>query len=195
MKWYCALGLTILLAACGTPGPAPDDAFYRLPALTALAARPFGDKTVHVQPFDAASLYRDRAVVFSDGQGLELRRHHYQFWSDAPPDLVRLAIATAIRQSNPAATVLTGDRELGDYELDGRIDAFERRPDGGRSSVLVALTLTLRRGGQVVVSREYRESAVAGSERMVDSVTAFGAALQRVLERFAGDVVSAERAN
>ena len=193
MKRSCVMGLILLLAGCGTTGPTPDDAFYRLPALRALPANPFAGKTILLPEFDASSMYRDRAIVAQDGQGLELRRHHFEFWIDAPPTLVRQAIATAIRQAEPTATVLAIRSGNSDYELNGRIDAFDRHPDGNRSSVVVALTLTLRRRGVIVVSQEYRESVVAGSERMVDSVTAFGTALQRVLERFTSDLARAER--
>lgn len=191
MNRYVALCVMLmLLASCGTTGPAPEDAFFRLPELRSPATNPLGGKSIRISPFDAGSLYRDRAIVYGDENRLELRRHHYHFWADAPPVLVRAAIAGALTRSDPAASIHSATAG-GDYELQGRIDAFERYPDGNRSTVEVTLTLTLRQRGDVVLTGEYREVGAAGSEHMVDSVTAFGAALQRIVDRFTADLARA----
>lgn len=189
----CTIALVVaLLGACGTTGPAPVDSFYRLPDIDAQVDAPFGAATIRVSVFDATDLHRDRAIVFSDSAGIELQRHHYHFWVDGPPTLLQFALAGFLRESSPEAVVVTRTIARPDFELYGRIAAFERQLGDSGTRVNVSLQLTLRRpSGEILMDQEYRESIPAASDRMTDSIAVFGTALQRIFTQFSADVAQA----
>jgi ABC-type uncharacterized transport system auxiliary subunit len=186
----CTIALIVaLLGACGTTGPVPVDSFYRLPEIDAQVDDPFGAALVRVSIFDATDLHRDRAIVFGDSAGIELQRHNYHFWVDGPPNLLQLSLAGFLRDASPLATVVTRAVARPDFEIDGRIAAFERLLGDSGTRVNVALQLTLRRpGGEIVLTREYRETISVASDRMMDSIAAFATALQRIFTQFAVDL-------
>ncbi len=188
------LGLVLLhLLGCGSAAPVPIDTFYRLPELAPDSGSRLTDGAVRVAVFAASDLHKDRAILFSDGARHEFKQHHYHFWIDSPANLLQLRLARYLRLSGAANTVITGPDFAAEYEINGRINAFERQVAGGNSSIRVGLEFQLKSGSDSppLLVQEYVEERRVGSMRVADSVAAFGEATELIFKRFLADAVIA----
>lgn len=187
------IGLVLALGACGGNAPIPDDVFYRLPVAEPNAQAPLTSGAIRVRVLPGSGLYRDRAVLFSQGADYEIRRHRYHYWADSPADLVQEALSDYLRASGAAPLVLEAAGGSAEYEVAGRVTAFERRVSGSSATAHVAIELRMDRTSDEnpVLIKEYTEDASAGSGQVSDSVAAFGAATGAIFDRFLEDARSA----
>lgn len=184
--------VSLQLVACGTSGPVPVDAFYRLPdARISSGSGRLSDGPVVVTAFDATDLHKDRAIIFSDTVDYELKRHHYHFWVESPPRLLQTQLAQYLRDSGAAMDVKLMPIDQPAVNVTGRIQAFERVVKASGTTVRVALQLRVEAAdgsGEDFVN-DYSEQIEIGSTRMVDSVAAFGQAVERIYARFVADAL------
>ena len=191
------IGFMLVIAGCGSNGPVPEDVFYHLPIAAPSAQAPLASGAIRVRVMAGNSVYRDRAVLFSEGADYEIRRHRYHYWVDSPDALIQGALVDYLRASGAAASVLAADGAGADYELVGRVTGFERRVNGNSAIAHVVIEFSLARAGAAapVLRKEYEEDAPANSGQVADSVAAFGAATGAVFRRFLEDAGSAVALN
>jgi ABC-type uncharacterized transport system auxiliary subunit len=196
MRALFAVALLVGLVGCAVPEPVPEDRFYRLapPRAERSFQGPLLQGVVVVHALDAAGVHRERAVLFSPDRGQRiLQQYNYDFWLDAPPQLVRRFLIAHWRQRGLGATVLDTSPAPPDYVIAGRLERFEQLAPGAGSAVVVAMELRLeRRGGEdnLLIREDYEVSVPAGSSGLEDAVPAFERALESIAESFARDVAS-----
>lgn len=198
LRVLACTGLALLLGACASSGPVPEDQFYRLGALAAeqsYASPPIAG-VLKVERMDAYGIFRERAVLFSYADTPEaVKRHHYHHWVDAPPTLLRDQLVAYLRAAGVATTVAGGVVEMsGDVRLRLELKDFTRvLKTGGAVQVRVALDLVVMARGQAAPSliRSYAEQMAAADATMPASVRAFDAVLAKLYARLLDDLVQA----
>lgn len=172
-KTLWSFGLLLLLAACGSVPPAPTDHFYRLQAVSVAPPPTKPIATVAVNAFGADSLYAERPIIYSEEASLrELGQYHYHLWLYPPGQLV----SEHFRASLNKALEITSDVQAPN-EIDGRIVNFERVLSGRSSKAVVALELSLKSGGKMLLHRIYRAEQPTSD----DSLGAFAVAMEQAL--------------
>ena len=185
-RFHLLLLVILLLTACGSIEPVPEDRFYRLaesPVQPPLA-QPLLSGVLAVGTVESPGIYSERAILYSEqGHPIELLRYHYHAWIDSPPQLIQDHITLFLRGAAVAPTVVT-DNGLAkwEYRLTGRLRRFEREMRGTGSSVAVAIEYRLlRRGGsQPLWIKDYAAQVPVSGERVNDAVLAFSAALNQI---------------
>lgn len=179
--------IAFLLTGCFTSPPAPAEHYYRLVAEPAGGRLPL---RLRVQRFAADGLLRERALLYSDDSGHRvLKQHSYHYWADAPSRVLTDYLAAQLNGGS-GGQVSDSDSDSALPALHGSIKRMERllRDDG----VKVALSLELRVRSQAsnadVLHRRYDIIEPAASDRIVDSVKAFEAAVQKITAQLAADV-------
>lgn len=193
MTRACILATTFAVAAlltgCMTSPPTPSEHYYRLQPAAVIAADSYGlPLSVNVQRFTADGLLRERALLYSEDDGHRvLKQHSYHFWMDSPARM--LHDYWAARLHEPARIQLAPDAGR-KYALHGRVRRMERLLSDNRVAVALSLELLLRdsQSREIVMQRRYDVIEQAGSDRIVDSVRAYEAALQRIYSQFAADL-------
>ncbi len=183
------ISIALALAACMTSPPAPTDTYYRLrPGEIPAAGVSQLPMSLHVQRFTADGLLRERAMLYSDDDGHRvLKQHVYHYWLDNPARLLHDYWTAQLQGSNP---MQVGQSSATDYALHGRLRRMERLLSPDRVDVALSLELSLRNNatGRNIVQRRYDVVEPATSDRVVDSVKAYEAALQLILVQFIADV-------
>ena len=185
-----------LLAACaGAPGM-PETTYYRLPAPTGAVTpleKPAVALPIVVEVLSADGLYSDQALIYAlDAEADQLRAYHYQLWIDPPTRLLQRRLIETLRTTRVSRVVT--DRlptQMETLRVQGRIARLERVPTANGWDVVVALVLRAEssNGGRPWVIGEYQQRIGAEGTRMVDSVQAFGQALDRIGAEFLADLV------
>lgn len=98
-----------------------------------------------VAPVQTPALYQDRAIVYrTTGQPLQLRRHHYHYWSEHPPRLLQAYLVDYLRASGLADRVLEEDPSgAARYRLLARLERFDQIRGAQGAGVDVALAFEL----------------------------------------------------
>ena len=149
-----------------------------------------------ISPIDADGIRSDRRMLFKKSNSpLELRLHHFRFWTDSPTKLVQQKIADYFRRMGLANKVIRykpGNKV--DYLLHGRLLKFERYVDtkSNQDKVLVSIELNISKEstGQLVVSntvihiREKAPRAANANKTIVNAVKSFNSALTKALIMF-----------
>jgi ABC-type uncharacterized transport system auxiliary subunit len=185
-RFYLLVLITLLLSACGSIKPVPEDRFYRLAEIPAQEplAQPLLPGVLAVGTIETPGIYSERAILYSEqDRPTELLRYHYHAWIDAPPRLIQDHLALFLRGAAVAPTVVidNGQAEW-NYLLTGRLRRFEREMDGTGSSVAVAIEYRLleRGGSQPLWVKDYTAQEPVSGETVNDAVQAFSAALNRI---------------
>lgn len=149
-----------------------------------------------ISPIDADGIRSDRRMLFKKSNSpLELRLHHFRFWTDSPTKLVQQKITDYFRGMGLANKVIRynpGNKV--DYLLHGRLLKFERYVDtkSNEDKVLVSIELSISKEstGQLVVSntvihiREKAARAGNANKTIVNAVKSFNVALSKALVKF-----------
>jgi cholesterol transport system auxiliary component len=191
--------LFLLLSACGTTDPLPDYRFFRLPKASlnqaSAQAKPLFNETIEVQAFRADGVFGERPIVYSMAAEPErLLQYHYQLWTD-PPGLFlqrRFVDLMQLHKLAPLVSARTSPRAE-PMVLSGHIERLERvKPTNETEPWKVVVSLRLRlerhRGTQPVLERSYEEIRDAAGDDIHSSVLAFGAAVDAIAARWAGDL-------
>lgn len=187
---WLALGLS---ASCTPYSAQPEERFYRLPPPTAENFSRCFDRLA-VAPLQAQGLYYERAVLWGDSNDpLVLHRSRYDFWQQAPADMISAHLLTWLRDSGVAQQVM--ERQRGrDYDavVSGRLLRFERVLDANGASSLAAMELRLDVEGKAVVAEAYAAQVRAADTSVSAAARAFGAALRQIYASFLNDFLRNE---
>jgi cholesterol transport system auxiliary component len=186
----------VLLGACASSAPAPQDSFYRIaPRVAVTSGVPVFDGTLMVNRFEAQGFTGSRNIVFVDQVApLQVQRYYYHLWVESPVLTISDLLASSLRRANVAQHVITpAERAIADAMIGGRLVRLEHRPDAKPPSVLVELELSLidaeRRRPRFF--KDYRIEEPAESRSIDDAVAAFDRALARLLKDIVGDLRAA----
>ncbi len=149
-----------------------------------------------IPPLDTDSLRGDRRMLFKlSARPLELRLHHFRFWTDSPTKLVQQKISIYLRDIQFASKVIRfipGTKI--DYLMHGRLIKFERfvNPNASFDEVLVSIELSISKEstGQLVVPatiyhiRQKASRARSANDTIVNAVKSFKLALDKALLQF-----------
>lgn len=187
-----------LLALYGCAAdPVPKDTFYRISAPTGLPAmaRPVLDGPLVVESVIADGIFRERAVVYSDGNGV-LRQYSYHFWATAPGRMLQHAAHEHLKARGLAAEVLPPTaRPDRAHVLRGRVLTLEHVLDGADTRISVAIEWSYYAPGTAapVFLETYRETEPAPSRSVAAAAGSLADALARIHERLIEDIAGAVR--
>ena len=147
-----------IIAACwsltgclGSTETVPPDHYYRITVNEPDQPAPSiaFPGVLSIATFDGDGLVRGRPLLISSselqGQGT-LRQHNYHYWVDSPSRLLQGQLATYLKNSALADSVVTPEmRVRADYELVGKILRLECVLGSGPSRVVVKLELSMVR--------------------------------------------------
>jgi len=178
------------ISACGSQKPVPVDHYYRLPdiSLSGSGLTRLSDGIVYVALFETDGLHRERALVYSNNEGLELKQFHYQHWIDSPARLIRDHLVQYLRTINAAPTVVTSVDPYPEMRISGRIRRFDRIMGDPADQVVVALELRADREDELLHIKDYQVTETVTGSSASDTVTAFDKALLRCFAEFVKDV-------
>ena len=183
--------LGILLSDCAG-GPAPTHHYYRLePAEPAALGEPALDGILVVDRLRAEAIASGRDLLERNASSPELRRRTHDHWVEPPPTMLQIGIVGYLRAAGVASQVITPDLHLcPDYELAGRILAFERVVGSGTPRVRIALELSLTRvkGRELLLLETYVDEREAPGRGIDDAARAFAEALASILERLVAEL-------
>ncbi|VAW81316.1 hypothetical protein MNBD_GAMMA12-1516 [hydrothermal vent metagenome] len=149
-----------------------------------------------IPPLDTDSLRGDRRMLFKlSARPLEIRLHHFRFWTDSPTKLVQQKISIYLRDIQFASKVIRfvpGTKV--DYLMHASLIKFERLVNIKSSSdeVLVSIELSISKEstGQIVVPAtiyHIRQKAVrarSANDTISNAVKSFKIALDKALLQF-----------
>ena len=191
------LRIAVVVVCLGGVGcamsPPPADAFYRLEARSGPGAggEPVLPGILEVGTFRADPLTGGRAMVFRvDDGSVEVRRHAYSYWVDAPANMLQLELAGYLRDAGVASLVITpGMRVIADNSLSGTVRRLERI-QGPTPHVLVELEFTLvnRESRALELQKSYRGEISASSDSVESAVEAYSRALDSIFVRLVDDL-------
>lgn len=176
--------LATLLSGCGTSGKIPSDTFYRLRAddsAVVSTVTPWTEGTLRVRSFASDDVHRERAILFEDESGVEVRQHRYHYWSDSPSRMLQLLAARQLRASGVAAHVITGS-DPAELEVRGHVHRFTRQAD--RVTVELELQLYDVAKGRSLFHRDYREQVTAADKGLSAAAVAFSEASNQIIRQF-----------
>lgn len=186
---------TLLLAACvGGQPPVPEDRFYRLPETDGSEhfAEALLNGTVGIARLSADGLHHERAVLYIESERpLEIRRHHYFYWSDSPPRLIQAHLLDYLRAVGVGERVVPYDPALRmDHVISGRLLRFERLLGAQGPAVAVSLELQLDARGDGGPARigTYSVTRPVADGSVNAAVQGFGAALEEIYGRFVAEL-------
>lgn len=183
-----ALVMVLLAGGCAGPAAVPEDSYYRLARAEPASrlSRPLLTGGLVVAVVETPALYQDRAIVYrTTGQPLQLRRHHYHYWSERPPRLLQAYLVDYLTASGLADRVLEDDY-AGEarYRLDTRLKRFDQIRGAQGAGVDVALEFELHdrdTGERLAVSKASRTLfADSGHTSMHTTVGLFHDALEQM---------------
>jgi len=182
------------LTACGLGGASvPQDHYYKLPALEISAQPETRFEQLVIKPVKATGLYHDRAILYIEqDKPLELKRYHYNFWSETPANLLHNALYQGL-SSSALAKNISRDIKVSrpDYVIDSRVVRFERVIDSGKVTIQVALDISVRSGHDVTDqwTKRYSSQQLLTTTSMHPSAEAFGQAVQDICEQLISDLL------
>lgn len=195
-------GLLVLLSACSSSEPIPEDHYYRLMKLDAVTAldQPAIDGVLVVETPRSDGLRQGRAIVYStEPTQIERKQYHYYMWEDRPARLIQERLMQMLEQRGLARTLSTATSDIPPadlrdyYRLQLTLDEFDRQTHNGiRARVSLSARLTrVSDGRQVVFEQRYEDEQAAMSDGMPDTARAMSTALDRILHRLMDDIRTA----
>ena len=182
------------LTACGLGGGSvPQDHYYKLPALDINAQSEPRFEQLVLKPVKATGLYHDRAILYIEqDKPLELKRYHYNFWSETPANLLHNALFQGLSRSAISKNIshdINASRP--DYIIESRLVSFERQIQKNNVTIQVALDISVRSGYDVSDqwTKRYSSQKKLVSTAMHPSAEAFGAAVQDICEQLINDLL------
>lgn len=169
----------VWLTGCATQGPVPEDKYYRLQSVAAIAPlpAPILDGTLEVDRFTADGLTAGRPIVYvEDRDPNQLQEYHYHFWTQPPTIMLRDELVTYLRAVNAAKNVVTPEMRVEPaYVLTGRIRRLEQIKTSDEGAV-IEMEIALRRptDGKLLFLKSYRNESkqqapgVAGAVRALN---------------------------
>lgn len=187
----------LVLGACSTGAPVPEDRFYQLdPAMPATSSAAVLEGGLSISHIGADPLRGGRAILYRDlRKPLELSRYHYEFWAEQPPRMIQRALHDALRNSGVADRVeVEGKRPHFDYEIDVEVRRFESVIETGRTSADVELEVILRKAGSGIPiwTKVYRRQNEARPGDMHALAEAMQQSLGQIFEQIIEDLKVAE---
>jgi len=195
-KIAAALIITTLVTACASHKPIPEDRYYRLPdaAVAQPLPRPALSGMLAVRSYDAAAVFRDRALTYAKaGTPEELRHFHFHHWADEPPTLLQQHLVRYLRTKGVATQVIPDEATADwDYLLKGRITHFERLESGTDAEAVIEVEFTLERYGSshLGLIKSYRQQRPIVGSDIYPTVEAFADALSAIYQQLAADISS-----
>lgn len=191
MRLMGLIAAGLVLTACSSTPPVPQDRFYRLDQPARFATERIIVGQLAVAPLETDGIYRERSVLFIDQAApLEIQRYHYHFWSSEPSALLQEQVIAFCR-SNGIADQITrfNPAQTADWIVRGHVLRFEREISATTSRVSVAVDLELFRKDEHVpaLAKEYR-AAVDTARPMHDVAAGFSKAVDQILAQFFQDV-------
>ncbi|HHH44775.1 MAG TPA: hypothetical protein ENK49_11610 [Gammaproteobacteria bacterium] len=189
--------LLLLLTACSSTGPVPEDRFYQLQ--TSLSAAtvlpgPVLKGGLQVDYVVADPLRSGRAILYRDAdRPLELHRYHYEFWVDQPPRMIHQALLHYLRSSGIADSVRDDRMHTGSgYHLRTRLLRFERVVGDGSPRAELELEASLYAGRDTapVWTGVYLQQLASDGKDMHATTRAMQQALEAVLESLRNDLAA-----
>lgn len=184
---YGVILLALVLSACSSPAPAPQDHFYRLPAATARPGNAVADGVLQVEPLKVSGLIRERPIVYVTSEdSVELERYHYHLWHESPGYMLQRHLANYLRRSSFAETVTTTHSMPADRMVTGDLHQFMQIRSGGNDRVVVSMELRLQDADSTepVIQKLYTEYEPVDGKSMADVIAAFSRALNRIYDEF-----------
>jgi len=186
----------LLLGACSSSAPIPEDRFYELnPKVTVSLPKASLTGGLSITHIGADTLRSGRAILYRDvSRPLELGRYHYEFWAEKPPQMIQHALLDTLRQSGVADRVQAeGRRSHFRYELDVKVRRFEALIETGRSRADVELeaVLGMADSGDPVWMKVYRQQIDARPGDMHALADAMQQGLEQIFEQLIGDLKAA----
>ena len=193
-KRHTIIGLIVItalvwLVGCSTQPPVPVTQYYHLPkAISDKKARPKLYDAIVVRRPIANGIYNERAILFAQSaKPLELSRHHYHYWSQAPIYLVQDYLLEFLRQTGVAGQVKTHGRA--DVTLTITIKRFERLLSSKGDQVLIELEIVSEsKKGSII--KVYHQTAPASGSGVYAAVQAFGLTMRKIALQLLDDLSS-----
>ena len=184
--------LVLVISACSSAPPVPEDRYYRLPDEGATSqTRLLRQGAIFVERFTADGIYQDRAIAYSDrSTPTVVLQHHYSFWLDSPSKMLQLRLEDYLRHADAAPLVTDVPWASAGLSVYGRILRLDRVLGPGSTEVRVALEFNVRQAGKDVplLVKEYKAGATAADQSVQSSVAAFGTALSEIFSRLIRDI-------
>lgn len=184
--------IVLLLNACGSAAPVPEDKFFRLDMTHITQQRNIFDGNVAVQRFKADGLHNGRAMLYTDSkQPLQLKQYHYHHWLDAPSLLIQEHLISYLRKTNAAPLVIEEQPGIqSDYLISGRIIAFEQVNDakGVRADVKLELQVTKRGARMPILVKEYSQSIQTADTSLHTIASSLSTGLTNIYAKFLDDI-------
>lgn len=181
--------MILMLTACSSPAPAPQDHFYRLPSPEAATDIMLTEGVLLVEPLRASGLVRERSLVYVKSEdSVELERYNYHLWDESPSYMLQHHLADYLRRSDSAGTVTTAHALQADTVISGDLNQFMQIHAKNGDKVVVGLELRLEQAGHdaPVFQQLYTEYEAVKGSGMTAVVKAFNRALNRIYHDFLG---------
>jgi ABC-type uncharacterized transport system auxiliary subunit len=186
--------LVLLLVACATTAPVPDNHYYRL-----LASRaPLTDDSppirgvLKVDAIKAFGIYRERALLYTlESRPEQLRQHRYHYWIDTPSRLIRNHLIEFLRYRRVAEQVVGSELVMtADLRLKLTLKQFERIiTPGAADRVRVVLdAVIIDADGKPVKIASYQSEKIAAGASISASVNAVTMGLNEIYTEIADDL-------
>jgi len=185
---YLGVAIAFVLAACGSVAPTPQDVFMRLQLGKPKVSDAWSDSAVRVLPLSAASLYNERALVYTRDLGYSLKQSPNLLWIDNPRRMLQHAIADYLREAGIAPTVATHEHG-GELLVIGHIAHFERSADAGSAVMRAAIGFVIRRvdGDRALFAKEYAHTVSIGDATPTAQAQAMSEAVAHICAEFVAD--------
>lgn len=186
------LVLVLLIGACSSAPPVPEDRYYRLPDPSPAEQTPLlKDGSIFVERFLADGVYQDRAIAYSNQSTPNVvLQHHYSFWLDSPSKMLQAQLESYLRREHAAELVTDVPWAHAGLSIYGRILRLDRVLGPGSAEVRVALEFNVRQEGrdEPLLAKEYKASAKAADQSVRSSIAAFETALSDIFSRLVKDI-------
>lgn len=196
LRFMLVLGVPLLLLACATGEPVPEDHFYQLEPVAPeqVFSSPVLMGGLEIDYTGADPLRSGRAVLYSENaRPLQLQRYHYAYWVDQPPRLVHGQLVQYLRASGIADRVDDGGQHgKAAYRLKTNVLKFEQLRGGPVPEVVVELEASLEQQpkGHVLWTSVYSQRQTSDGDSIHAIAEAMHAALDQVLQALSRDLAA-----
>lgn len=186
------LAISLVISACGSSSPAPEDHYYRLPALNADTGQaPLSDNVIFVEQLIAEGIYHERSIIYSDdADAIELNTYHYHHWMDNPSRLIRDHLIDYLRSAQLAKQVVSVPEIPATLSIFGRIRQFERRVTNSGVVIQVKLLFRVNNASSdtPLLLKDYSRSEKLHDDSISASVTVFANLLGDIYRELVEDI-------
>ena len=187
-----ALAAALLLGACSSE-PVPEIAYYTLPPLTAVPARPAPvfKAPISIDSFLADGVYNEQGVLYLSLDHRNLRAYHYQLWQDPPTRMLQRRLIDTLRARR--LSDLVADRLPAAAEqinVLGLVRRFDRVQGADGWHAMVQFELRVERGSArtPLLVKDYEWDQRAEENSLQGSVDAFAVGVDHCFAEFAQDL-------